>query len=551
MITEEQEKIIALYASANEDDHLLAQTLENSQNIDLTDFWKGLEKLYYGINLKNAYAKKDLLQLMQMEPVTWNVTEKSRHFPPSISYLHNMERLFIYNKFNKSIKTVFIEQFMYLKKLNSLNLRCNGQYIDDSIMYCRQVEYLTVGGCDLRDSGDCKLDSINPLIGRFKKLRILEIKATPFLRHLPITLGNLCSLQRLYIGDCARLQRLPETIGLLKKLKKVVLENVALRQLPDSFAKLQGLEELEIVDCDFLEKLPENIGALANLKIFRLRQLECVDLPDTLVRMGSLLELHISDMPNLTQLPKGMAAMAQLKSIRIHNCPKLTDIWESIQGLESLQELNITDTPITEVPASIGSCLNLQKLHIYMNSAIRVDDALCNLHHLQELNLFTNDNAPKYSLQLPDRWNEMRALKKIYFRGVQLGGKLPDSMGLLPNLECLQVLFAGLETLPPDVSGWGYLRELTVSYNQLRALPPNMGLMKCLTELDVANNKLSHIPDEIGLLASLKVCQISNNNVTYLPDSIVNCALLNELYIRGNPIKNFPDGLPPHIPRMY
>jgi Leucine-rich repeat (LRR) protein len=83
------------------------------------------------------------------------------------------------------------------------------------------------------------------------------------LTNIPESIGNLTSLQELYLGD-NNLETLPESIGNLTNLQKLRLDDNYLTSIPESIGNLTKPRELNIAFNE-LTSLPISIGNLIHL----------------------------------------------------------------------------------------------------------------------------------------------------------------------------------------------------------------------------------------------------------------------------------------------
>ncbi|CAI5521388.1 unnamed protein product [Closterium sp. Naga37s-1] len=81
--------------------------------------------------------------------------------------------------------------------------------------------------------------------------------------EIPEAIGRLTSLQRLVLPT-NRIERLPASIGLLSSLKALQLENNRLTELPNEIGSLSRLERLSLAT-NKLQHLPDSIGQLSAL----------------------------------------------------------------------------------------------------------------------------------------------------------------------------------------------------------------------------------------------------------------------------------------------
>ncbi len=98
------------------------------------------------------------------------------------------------------------------------------------------------------------------------------------------------------ICDNSKLTEIPESIGSIKNLERLVLLGNKIKQLPDSIGQLSNLIELYIGG-NKLTSLPESIGDLKNLKILELYSNKLKSFPESIIGMENLESIEISDNP--------------------------------------------------------------------------------------------------------------------------------------------------------------------------------------------------------------------------------------------------------------
>lgn len=92
-------------------------------------------------------------------------------------------------------------------------------------------------------------------------------------------------------------------------------------------------------------------------------------------------------------------------------------------------------------------------------------------------------------------------------------------------------------------------KELDLTANtrdseKLTELPESLGLLTQLQELDLSNNKLTALPESLGQLTQLRWLDLHNNQLTTLPEWLGQLAgkgALKELYLHGNLALELPD----------
>lgn len=169
------------------------------------------------------------------------------------------------------------------------------------------------------------------------------------------------------------------------------------------------------------------------------------------------------------ELPPEFADLTALSHLTIVGESGLTSL-SGIGQLTSLKYLNVSDSPITELPDEIGNLTNLTFLQV---------------EHTQI-------------------------------------AALPDSLGQLSNLRQLYVGRNRLTELPDTLDSLTLLRTVRASDNQLTQLPSYIDRWELHT-LEVQNNRnLSDLPDAIKNIVSLKYLFYQNTNlcIPYTTDFI-------------------------------
>jgi len=118
------------------------------------------------------------------------------------------------------------------------------------------------------------------------KLKELHVKECPALTKLPASLCDLEALETLEVYDTA-LETVPDRIGNLKKLKRLVLGSWgknALETVPESIGDLESLHLLWLAN-NPLKSLPSRIGNLKKLGILSLYNTQLTEFPEELFNL--------------------------------------------------------------------------------------------------------------------------------------------------------------------------------------------------------------------------------------------------------------------------
>uniref|UniRef100_A0A803PTR8 Uncharacterized protein n=1 Tax=Cannabis sativa TaxID=3483 RepID=A0A803PTR8_CANSA len=127
----------------------------------------------------------------------------------------------------------------------------NLRSLPHDLINCNTLRSLIIGGCD-------QLNLASEFINKDVQLSLhaFLIYGLPETTELPQWLQQAAkTLQKLHIGSCPKLSRLPEWLPKLTSLEKLVIRNCPeLLSLPDGMEGLTSLTHLEIEDCDALQE---------------------------------------------------------------------------------------------------------------------------------------------------------------------------------------------------------------------------------------------------------------------------------------------------------
>ena len=181
-------------------------------------------------------------------------------------------------------------------------------------------------------------------------LSTLELKGNSELDRLPESIRMLKELKTLDIFNSPLMKSLPTGIGALPKLATLKLNGTSIRELPFAFAELsKTLQTLEISGppsprgINGLQKLPDNIGDFQSLTTLKLRYQEGLkELPASLGDLSKLETLDLSNCSNLKSLPD-LSKLRNLKTLDLSWCSKLKVSLESLAKLPADCKITLAD----------------------------------------------------------------------------------------------------------------------------------------------------------------------------------------------------------------
>lgn len=158
--------------------------------------------------------------------------------------------------------------------------------------------------------------------------------------------------------------------------------------------------------------------------------------------------------------------------------------------------------------------------------------------NLTQLTLFGLTNSR--ITELPASFGLLLNLKEIDINTTKIS-KLPDSIGDLVNLQVLSVANSELTSVPDSIGNLGELKSLYLDDNNLTSLPDTICNLGELKDLCLSDNKLTSLPSLLSNLTSLEECILSSNTFTKIPTAILNLPALEMVNLNDNHISDMSD----------
>ena len=160
-------------------------------------------------------------------------------------------------------------------------------------------------------------------IGQLTSLEHLYIRGRQLHTGPPPEIGKLKSLKLLEVLPLndfhSGLTRLPPEIGELKSLRVLKINKSKLTTLPPEIGELKSLTDLDLDDNQFLKTLPPEIGELKSLQMLYLSFNQLETLPPEIGKLSDLrylnLKKHWYQHPQLTSLPYDIIKLESLQNI--------------------------------------------------------------------------------------------------------------------------------------------------------------------------------------------------------------------------------------------
>ncbi|KAK8272811.1 hypothetical protein V6Z12_D11G361300 [Gossypium hirsutum] len=260
------------------------------------------------------------------------------------------------------------------------------------------------------------------------------------------------------------------------------------------FTTASNLEVLILEGCTKLVDVHPSIGVLKSLKLLNLKDCKSLRTLPTKIIMESLETLILSGCSSLVRLPEIDGKMERLKTLDLSGCYRVENLSENLQQAKFLEELDLSETAITEPPSFIFQFKNLKVLS------------------------FNGLKGPSCKL-LP----KLPSLFKV-FQGRRTNpmARMLPLLSSLSSLRELKLRDCNLceGDIPPDMSGLSSLRRLDLSGNNFISIPASLTRLSKLATLILSNCNMctiAHIHSDISCLSSLKSLNLSGSNFITIP----------------------------------
>ncbi|KAL2538990.1 putative LRR receptor-like serine/threonine-protein kinase [Forsythia ovata] len=257
-----------------------------------------------------------------------------------------------------------------------------------SLTNCRYLDYIEVS-----------LNQLNGIlpasIGNFStSLQLFKAFGSYIKGAIPVEIGNLSSLEGLYLDNNQLTGFIPRTLGNLRRLQRIYLEHNKLDgYIPAELCHLSNLGDLYVSNNTLYGSIPTCLG---ELKSFRRLYLDSNKLESTvplnLWNLKDLLELNLSSNRLRGSLP------SEIKNLKIVNKLDLSqnqlsgDIPISVGGMQSLVSVSFTHNKFQgSIPESLGNMRSLESLDLsYNNFSGLIPKSLETLNYLQYFDVSNN-----------------------------------------------------------------------------------------------------------------------------------------------------------------
>lgn len=266
------------------------------------------------------------------------------------------------------------------------------------------------------------------------------------------------------------------------------------------------------------------------VKMLAFNQLDLFAVPEVVYRFPNLEEADLSK-NHLHEVPARLTA-------QIPTLTKLSVLYNNIPDdsvffarNKHLRSLNLQGNRLTSIPASVRRNRRLESLWMGNNKLTALtNQSFRGLRHLNDLNLYQAGLT-----QLPKKAGHLHRLNvlDLYYNKLT---RLPAPISRMKRLEQLAISHNDINELPESLAKLRHLRVLFAHHNRIGRLPESFRKLQHLSNLDLSYNWFSVVPGLLSSLPALEELDLNNNNLQEFPTVLLSIRKLKRVYLGSNPL---------------
>ncbi|MBO1351433.1 MAG: putative Ig domain-containing protein [Hormoscilla sp. GUM202] len=367
---------------------------------------------------------------------------------------------------------------------------------------------------------------------------------------LPSELGDLSSLQSLYLDHNSLSGTIPSELGDLSNLQFLHLNNNGLSgTIPSELGDLSSnLQQLWLYDNSLSGTIPESIKDLSADK----RRLENPPYVKTDIHVvdatfGRNFRLNVSE--NFGDINDNITSYS---TSVLPNGLTIDSTNGVISGTPITSgDFTVTVTASDDAGGQVEDVFNIEVSSSRTRQTLHADDyaALQALYNSTGGKNWTDNTGWDVSSPIPPFANDVNdwhgvtvdvnsRVTHLYLPSNNLNGTLPSELGDLSSLLDLELYSNSLSgTLPSELGDLSNLQKLELYSNSLSGtLPSELGSLSSLLDLELDDNSLSGtLPSELGSLSNLQKLELYSNSLSgTLPSELDSLSNLQKLELYSN-----------------
>ncbi|KAF3457562.1 hypothetical protein FNV43_RR02220 [Rhamnella rubrinervis] len=403
---------------------------------------------------------------------------------------------------------------------------------------------------DLDLSSNNITGSIPKEVGELSSLNWLYLFENHLSGSIPSSIGNLSKLSYLALGTNNIIGSIPKEVGQLSSLNRLLLHTNHLGgSIPSSIGNLSKLSYLELCTNNITGSIPKEVGQLSSLMVLYLYENHLSgSIPSPIGNLSKLsdLKLHFNNITG--SIPKEVGQLISLNVlflVRLQGNQLAGNISEEFGIYSNLVYMDLSNNKLVgKLSTNWGQSPKLTMLNISNNKISgRLPIELGKATQLQVLDLSSNLLVGK----VPKELGHLKFLFKFKLNNNRLSGKVPMELGMLSQLEVLDLSANKLSgPIPIHLGQCSKLLHLNLRSNKFSGTVPfQIGSLHYLQDLDLSQNFLTgQLPSELGYLQMLETFNISHNNFSgSIPSTFKEMLTLTSIDVSYNQL----EGPLPHI----
>ncbi|KAL2496298.1 putative LRR receptor-like serine/threonine-protein kinase [Forsythia ovata] len=393
-----------------------------------------LKKLNIGINSLHGQIPESIFNLSMLQKLGFAYNNISGNLPSSIANgLPDLESLTIgANRLSGEIPGC-ISNFSKLTLLDLGENSFSGR-VPMNLGNLQNLQILSFESNQLtNDPSMLELNFLNSLIN-CRQLRVIQISKNPFDRMLPRALGNLSASVEIFTAYSSSIKGIiPNEIGnLINLIELDIGGNKLTGTIPYTLGQLRKVQMLRLEDNKLGGSIPVNLCNLVNLYYLDLGNNHLSrQVPTCLGYLTSIRELNLSYNSLTSTIPHTLWMNKEIQIIDLSYNLLNGSLAPEIGSVKGMRELYLSRNQFSgEIPSTIGQLQNLINLTLSNNLLhAPIPESLGNMIALQYLDLSKNN----LSGEIPRSLEKLKNLMYFNVSFNELGGEIPNG-GPFKNL---------------------------------------------------------------------------------------------------------------------